>query len=70
MCVFQMPAEFSKIHGLNRLQSMLYANCINSPSLKYLIIFKQLSVLPYLQEDFTAYFACLQFRKNGERIIC
>ena len=36
MCVFQMPAEFSKIHGLTRLQSMLYGNCINSPSLKYL----------------------------------
>ena len=35
MFVFQMPAEFSKIHGLNRLQIMLYGNCFNSPSLKY-----------------------------------
>ena len=35
MFVFQMPAEFSKIHKLNRLQIMLYGNCFNSPSLKY-----------------------------------
>ena len=35
MFVFQMPAEFSKMHGLNRLQVMLYGNCFNSPSLKY-----------------------------------
>ena len=32
--VFQMPAEFSKIHGLNRLEIMLYDNCFNYPSLK------------------------------------
>ena len=63
MFVFQMPAEFSKIHGLNRLQIMLYGNCINSPLLKYLIIFKQLSVLPFLLEDFTACFACFKFEK-------
>ena len=61
MFVFQMPAEFSKIHGLNRLQIMFYGNCFNSPSLKYLTIFKQLSALPFLQEDFTACFACFQF---------
>ena len=66
MFVFQMPAEFSKIHGLNRLQIMLYGHCFNSPLLKYLIIFKQLSVLPFLQEDFMACFAYFQFRKNGE----
>ena len=66
MFVFQMPAEFSKIHGLNRLQIMLYGNCFDSPSLKYFDISKQLSVLPFLQEDFTACFAYFQFRKNGE----
>ena len=58
MFVFQMPTEFSKIHGLSRLQVMLYGNCFNSPSLKYYVILKQLSVLPFLQEDFTACFAC------------
>ena len=50
MFVFQMPAEFSKIDELNRLQMM--------------IIFKQLSVLPFLLENFTACLACFQFRKN------
>ena len=35
MFVFQMPAEFSKIQRLNRLQILLYGNCFNSPSLKY-----------------------------------
>ena len=35
MFVFQMPAEFSKIHGLNGWQIMLYGNCFSSPSLKY-----------------------------------
>ena len=28
-----------------------------------MIIFKQLSVLPFLQEGFTACFGCFQFRK-------
>ena len=33
---FQMPAEFSKIHGLNRLETIdSYGNCFNSPPLKY-----------------------------------
>ena len=59
MNVFQMPAEFSKIHGLNRLPSMLYGNCINSPSLKYfvhLIHFFHFFHLIHFQEDFTACF--------------
>ena len=35
MFIFQMPAEFNKMHRLNRLQIMLYGNCFNSLSLKY-----------------------------------
>ena len=63
MFVFQMPAAFIKIHGLNRAQSILYGNCVNSSS------YKQLFVLPFLLEDFTARFTCFQFLKNGEYTI-
>ena len=71
MFVFQMSAAFIKIHGLNRVQSMLYSNCINFSlySRNILTIFKQLSFLPFLLEDFTARFTCFQFQKNGEYTI-
>ena len=75
MFVFQMPAAFIKIQGLNRVQIdystteysttiVLTLHCRN-----ILTIFKQLHVLSFLLADFTARFTRFQFQKNGEYTI-
>ena len=68
MFVFQMPAELSKRHRLNRLCCTAIVLTLQRRNI--LIIFKQSFVLPFLQEDFTACFACFQFRKSGEQKFC
>ena len=62
MFVFQMPAEFSKIHERNRLCCTAIVLTLHRRNI--LIIFKQLSVLPFLQEDFTACFAIFSISKK------
>ena len=66
MFVFQMPAAFIKIHGLNRVQQCCTAILLTLHCRNVLTIFKQLSVLPFLMWDFTACFTCFQFQKNRE----